>query len=288
MSIPLKKLKNGFALPVYGLGTWQMGGRKEQDPSNDDKADILAIREAINNGVTHIDTAEIYAAGHAEELIAEATKDFDRKKLFIASKARRDLSYDGILHACTQSLKRLQTEYLDLYLLHTFDASFPLKDSIKALDTLVTEGKVRYIGVSNFSAEHLKEAQSYSDNPIVCNQVHYNLEYRESEETGLLEYCQKNDVMLVAYRPVEKGALLQTPASIMDSMCKKYQKTPAQIAINWLVSQDNVVTISKTRSSAHLEENLGALDWKMESADIELLRKEFPHQQTISNVEPLK
>src|SRR3989344_7065137 len=119
MNIPVKTLKSGFSMPVFGFGTWQMGGRHERDPQNDDEADVRAIKVAIDAGITHIDTAESYSAGHAEELVAEAIKGYDRSKLFIVSKVKPEhLAPDDLLAACENSLKRLQTDYLDLYLLH--------------------------------------------------------------------------------------------------------------------------------------------------------------------------
>lgn len=289
-NIPTKKLSNGFEIPEYGLGTWQMGGKSERDLSNDDKADIEAINTAIKEGIIHIDTAESYANGHSEEIIAQAIKEhnINREDLFIVSKVHgSNQGYDGVLNACKKSLERLNTNYLDLYLLHQFPKDFSLKETMKALVELKDKGLVKNIGVSNFNVEHLKEAQSYSKYPIVCNQVHYNLRVREVEQGGLLKYCQENDIMIVAYRPTEKSKLFETTPKIIEDMCKKYNKTFAQISINWLISQPNVVTLAKTRSPKHLEENLGALGWKMEQEDIEKLRNEFPDQINISDVVPL-
>lgn len=278
MHIPLKKLEHTrFGLPELGLGTWQMGGRNEADFTND-AAEVVAIKAAIEAGITHIDTAEVYGIGHAEELIGQAIKGADRKSLFITSKIWEPQSYDNIIKACKESLKRLGTKYLDLYLLHHFSGEHPLNEAVRALDTLTKEGLVKHIGVSNFTKEHLKDAQSHTKNKIVCNQVYYNLVAREPESSGLLKYCQKNDVLLVAYRPVEKGKLLEGVPKIMEELCVKYQKTPAQIAINWLMSQKNVVTIFKTSNAAHLKENLGATGWNLTEGDVELLRKEYPGQ----------
>ncbi|MEK7575172.1 MAG: aldo/keto reductase [Patescibacteria group bacterium] len=288
MLIPLKQLKNGFAMPEFGFGTWQMGGRHERDLANDDQADIHAIKKAIEFGVTHIDTAEIYAGGHAERLVAQAIDGHEREKLFIISKVHAEnMSYDGVRKSCKESLKRLGLQYLDLYLLHRYNPDFPLKETMRALDSLVEEGLVKNIGVANFGVTHLKEAQSYTKNPIVYNQVHYNLEFREPEHSGLLEYCQKHDILLAAWRPVGKGNLLAEIPEIVERMAVKYQKTPAQIAINWLLSQKNVVTLSKTRSVEHLKENLGAVGWKMNALDIKALRKEYPNQKMVSDVIPL-
>lgn len=294
MTIPEKKLKNGFALPELGLGTWQMGGRFEPDTSNDE-GDVVAIKAAIEEGITHIDTAAMYGQGHTEELVGKAIEGVTRSKLFITSKvAKENHTCEGILESCRNSLSRLGTKYLDLYLLHHFSKECPLEEAAKALDALVDEGLVKSIGVSNFTTEHLKDTQKLTKHKIVCNQVFYNLQAREPErlsstnadktrtgkpETeGLLSYCQKNDVMLVAYRPVNKGALLEEIPPVMDQMCVKHEKTPAQVAINWLTTQDNVVTLFKTSNAAHLKENLGAVGWHLSEEDVELLRKEYPNQ----------
>lgn len=287
MDIPVEKLRNGFELPEFGLGTWQMGGRDEPDASND-AAEIAAIKEAIKAGVTHIDTAEAYGGGHAEELVGEAIRGINRKKLFITSKvSEENHTCEGIPASCKKSLKRLGTDYLDLYLLHEFSTVCPLKEAVEALDELVDKRLVKYIGVSNFGKEHLKEAQALAKHKIVCNQVHYNLQVREVEKQGLLPYCEKNDVMLIAYRPVQKGKLLEDIPAIMREMCVKYQKTPAQIAINWLVSQKNVVTIGKTSNPVHLKENLGGVGWSLTEGDVELLRTDYPNQLMVSDLIPL-
>ncbi|OGI66754.1 hypothetical protein A2823_00610 [Candidatus Nomurabacteria bacterium RIFCSPHIGHO2_01_FULL_41_91] len=288
MKIPTKKLKTGFEMPVFGLGTWQMGGRKEHDLDNDDEADILSIRTAIDSGITHIDTAEIYANGYSEILLGKAIKGYDRSKLFLVSKVHAEnMSYENVINSCKKSLERIETAYLDLYLLHRHNPDLDLKQTIKALDYLVEQDLVKNIGVANFNKEFLAEAQSYTKNKIVCNQVHYNLEFREPEVTSLLNYCQNNDVFLVAWRPVGKGNLLENIPSIVKEMCDKYQKTPAEIAINWLISQPYILTLSKTRNIEHLRDNLNAIGWEMEQNDIEKLRKEYPNQKNISDTVPL-
>ncbi len=290
MTIPTKKLKSGFEMPVFGLGTWQMGGRFERNLENDDEADIQAIKNAINAGITHIDTAEAYADGHSEKLIAKAIEGFDRKSLFIVSKVKwQNLGYDQIIQAAKASLKRLQTDYLDLYLIHAPSKDgTPIEESMKAMDYLVETGLVRNIGVSNFSIERFKEAQSHTKNKLVANQLHLNLIYREAERRGLVDYCIENDVMFIAWRPVEKGLLTSSNNPLMEEMCKKYTKTAPQIAINWLISQPNIVTLSKMTTPKHLQENLGALGWRLEQEDMDRLDKEFPGQQDISNAVPLR
>lgn len=288
MSIPTKKLKSGFEMPVFGIGTWMMGGDFTYDPKNEDAADIEAIKTAIEMGITHIDTAEKYARGHAEKLVGQAIKDLDRSRLFIVSKVdSENLRYEDVITSAKASLERLDTPYLDLYLIHSPNPNIPIEETMGAMDTLVNEGLIRNVGVSNFTIERLGKTQSKTNNKIVANQLHLNLIFREAERKGLLEYCQRNDIMFIAWRPVQKGVLAEEMTGLIDRMCEKYDKTPAQIAINWLVSQPNVVTLSKMRKIEHIKENLGALGWKMEEEDIERLRREFPCQRDISDAVPL-
>jgi diketogulonate reductase-like aldo/keto reductase len=287
MSIGEKKLKCGFKIPVFGIGTWMLGGDFKRDPANDGQSDIASLICGMEHGFKHIDTAEMYAGGFAEEITGQAIKGHSRERLFITSKVwSDDLTYDGVLRAAENSLKRLGTDYLDLYLVHKPNDQFPLAETMKAFDRLADEKLIRNIGVSNFSVERFKRAQQFCGYKIVVNQVHYNLASREPEN-GLLEFCQKNDVMLVAWRPLAKGAIIDVDYPFFDELCEKYHKTRAQIALNWLLSQDNVVTLSTMRSVSHLEENLAALNWNMSNEDIEALRRGFPGQEKISSALPL-
>ena len=275
-------------MPVFGLGTWMMGGDKFRNPQNDDKENIKNIKFAIENGITHIDTAENYAEGYAEKIVGKAAKGFDRKKLFITSKVdKRNLRFNDLLKSAKGSLERLKTDYLDLYLIHAPNLEIPLPESMKAMDKLKKEGFIKNIGVSNFKKERLQEAQSYTKNKIIVNQVYYNLIIREPEKTDLLTYCQENDVILTAYRPLDRGMLITSSIKVLEKMAKKYGKTPAQIALNWLISQKNVITISKMNSEKHILDNLGTVGWEMEKSDIELLRREFPGQKDRSEILPL-
>ena len=286
MVIPTKKLKSGFEMSVFGLGTWYMGGGMTSDTTTD-KKDIAGIKNAIDEGITLIDTAELYGAGHAEELVGEAIKDYDRSKLFIVSKVYSDnLRYDDVLNSCRQSLKRIGTDYLDLYLIHAPNPDIPLEETMKALDELKGKGLIREIGVSNFNIGRLKEAQNFTKNKIVVNQIHYNLAFQDLQE--VVDYCQESDVLITCYRPIEQGVMAKGGIAVIDGICKKYHKTPAQVAINWIISQKNMTTISKTSSRNHLEENLGAVGWQVIDEDIKFLKKEFPEVKLPETVMSLK
>lgn len=286
MNIPDRTLKSGFSLPVYGLGTWQMGGRWEPDYSNDE-AEIKAIRSALDHGITHIDTAEGYGDGHCEELVGQAIKGHDRSKLIITTKvAGYHQTYDGVLKSCAGSLKRLGLDYIDLYLLHSFpDPGINVADTMKAMDRLVEEGLVKNIGACNLSVNRFQAVQAATNNKVVCNQVHYSLHQRESEAKGVIKFCQDNDIFITAWGPLEKGSLEQ--AALLQEMADKYQKTPYQVALNWLISQPSVVTIPKTTNVEHLEENLGCLGWQLSDEDMAKLTKDFPHQAEVSERVPL-
>ncbi len=275
-------------MPVFGLGTWMIGGGRERNPENDDEADRESIRRAIERGLTHIDTAEMYAGGHAERILGEAIKVYDRAKLFLVSKVWPDnLNYDSLLRSAENSLSRLGTSYLDLYLIHMPNPQISLNETMRAMNELVDRGLVRHIGVSSFSVPRMEEALSFSRHPIVATQVHYNLIFREPEEKGVISYAERNGMLVIAWRPVQKGALSENPPKILREMCNKYGRTPAQVALNWLISQPSVVTLSTMRKISHLEENLGALGWTMEQEDIEKLRREFPGKQSVSDSVPL-
>jgi diketogulonate reductase-like aldo/keto reductase len=286
MNIPVKTLKSGFALPVYGLGTWQMGGRETADNSNDAQ-EVEAIVSALDQGITHIDTAESYGAGHSEELIGQAIKGRDRRKLLITSKVSAwHQGYNDLLQSCEASLKRLDTDYLDLYLLHRYpEPGIPIAETMRALDYLVEQGLVKNIGVCNMTVNRFQEAQKHTANKLVCNQLHHSLQVREAEQLGVIDFCQQNDVLITAWGPLEKGAL--DDGGILQTIAEKYDKTPYQVAINWLINQPNVVTIPKTTNLEHLKENLGALGWGLSPEDEKKLAEEFPNQQSKSARVPL-
>jgi len=268
-----KEIAKGVKVPVLGLGTWGMGGGMLPNPFTD-KQSIAALRHGIELGMTHIDTAEMYAMGHTEEVVGEAIKPFDREKLFITSKAHpRNFRYNNLINAAKRSLKRLKIEQMDLYLLHWANPDIPLKETMHAMEYLLEQGLTRFIGVSNFSVEEMKEAQSYLDKEkIVNNQVEYSLLEREPEKE-ILPFCQKNKIILTAYSPLGHGNLFKKKIPLIDVLSKKYNKTPAQIALNWLISKPQVVTIPKASNINHVEENAGAVGLRLDKDDMEKLDK---------------
>lgn len=285
MTVPWKTIAGGFSMPVLGQGTWRLGGVSERDPENDDARDVAVIRRALDAGLTHIDTAEMYAGGHAEELVGEAIRGVERSRLFLTGKVwKSHLGGDGPLRAAEASLRRLGVDAFDLYLVHQVNPEIPLKETIRAMNRLQREGLARNIGVSNFSLERLKQAQALSEVPIVANQLHYNLQVREIELSGLLDFCQETGVMVIAWRPL-RGVDCSVP--LLTEMAARYGHTPRQLALNWLISQLGVVTIVKASDPLHLAENVGAVDWRMAEEDVERLRGEYPDRRAVSEAVPL-
>lgn len=285
MTVPWKTIAGGFSMPVLGQGTWRLGGVSERDPENDDARDVAVIRRALDAGLTHIDTAEMYAGGHAEELVGEAIRGVERSRLFLTGKVwKSHLGGDGPLRAAEASLRRLGVDAFDLYLVHQVNPEIPLKEMIRTMNRLQREGLARNIGVSNFSLERLKQAQALSEVPIVANQLHYNLQVREIELSGLLDFCQETGVMVIAWRPL-RGVDCSVP--LLTEMAARYGHTPRQLALNWLISQPGVVTIVKASDPLHLAENVGAVDWRMAEEDVERLRREYPDRRAVSEAVPL-
>ena len=279
MEIPVKKLKSGFKLPIFGFGAYRIGGILVHDPGIDDEKEISVIKEALNLGITHIDTAEMYAQGYSEILVGRAIKGYERSKLVIATKVSpMNLNYDNVISAAKGSLDRLGTSYLDLYMIHYPNFKIPISETMEAMDYLVEEGLIRYIGVSNFSLQQFKEAERYTKNKIICNQIPYSLIKRKFQADGFIDYAKENDVMIIAWRPIEGGVLSKKGIELLDKICLSYKKTPSQIAINWLISQKNVVTIPGSRKLEHLKENLGSVGWQLTPEDIKMLDDDFPQK----------
>lgn len=278
-----KKLKNGFELPLLGLGTWGFGGREFHDPENNDKLQIEAIENAVSNNITWIDTAEYYADGYAETLIGTALRGAKRTSYQICSKVwKTHLRRDDVWRAAENSLNRLKTDHFDLYLYHQIDESVPLEETIGALNELAEQKIALNIGVSNFNAERLERAMKLSQAPIVVNQVEYSLVCREPEK-NLLAFCQENDVMLQAWRPLQ----YLKDCALTDELCEKYEISLQQLALAWLFAQDNVSAIAAMKSPAHLADNISAAELKLAPDDILRLKKDYPEQREISRV-PLR
>jgi len=258
-----REIAKGVRIPVLGLGTWGMGGKETADNSRDEET-VTAIRMALELGMTHIDTAEYYGAGHTEELVGEAIHDREREKLFITSKVwHNHLHRDDLLRSIKASLKRLGVDAVDLYLIHWPNPEVPLQETMEAMEECVKQGYTRFIGVSNFSSQLMEEAQGYlKEAKLVANQVQFSL-IDQKPRMELLPTCRKMGISLVAYRPLERGVILQSVNRVMDEIAEARGKTRVQVALNWLIAQDGVFTVPKSTNPVHLMEFMGALGWRL-------------------------
>ena len=255
-------------MPVLGLGTWKMG-----ESARFRQQEVAALRHGLELGLTLIDTAEMYGQGGAEMVIAEAIAN-RRSEVFLVSKVYpHNATRQGAIAACERSLQRLQTDYLDLYLLH-WRGSVPLSETLEAFETLKQAGKIRGFGVSNFDVKDMEQATALpGGEAIATNQVLYNL-MRRGIEWDLLPWCRQRQIPIMAYSPVEQGRLLKHRP--LQALAQEKGVSAAQLAIAWLLHQDNVIVIPKAGSPAHVEENRAALDLQLSPADLAALDAAFP------------
>ncbi len=250
------KTTGACSIPALGLGTWKLNGNECE----------TVVEQAIDLGYRHIDTAAFY---ENEEEVGRAIKGYEREKLFVTTKVWKDkLRYNDFKKSTETSLRKLETEYVDLLLVHWPNPEVPIEETTRAMNELVEEGKTRHIGVSNFSRSQLEEAKNLSDHPIVNNQVKYHL---GMDLDPLLNYCRENNVLLTAYSPLGRGKVLEREE--VKELARKYEKSPGQIALKWLIEQENVVAIPKAGSVSHLRENIQLFDWDLDEDDRETLNR---------------
>ncbi len=258
---------SGEKVSTIGMGTWRVGvftgseGKSQQ---------IAALRRGVELGMNLIDTAEMYAAGRSEEVVGEAVRPL-RKDVFIATKVSPDnLHHDDVIAACEGSLRRLGTTYIDLYQVHWPNPAVPIKETMSAMEALVDQGKVRHVGVSNFSVEETEEARSsLSKIDIVSNQVEYSLNVR-SPEHALLPYLAKEKLTLIAYSPLVRGHI---SARLPEDVLAKYHLTPAQAMLNWVTRSDQVIAIPKATNIGHLQEDAASVSARLTDAEYQQISR---------------
>ncbi len=258
--------RTGEMVPVVGLGTWAYTGGD------------APLRRGVELGAFLIDTAEMY---HTEDAVGRAIEGI-RDQVFIATKVLGStLRYDQVMAAADRSLKRLNVDCMDLYQVHWPNSDVPIAETMGAMERLVDEGKVRYVGVSNFSVAEMREAQAAIKHPIVSNQVLYSLTEREIE-SELLPYCQQNGVTVMAYTPLGEGALARPPRPdddaslhLLRDVAEEAGKTMAQVALNWCIAHDSVMVIPKSDSVSRTEENCGASGWRLSPEQMRRLDEAF-------------
>ena len=258
------------SVPAIGVGCMGLGGYFNPDTSAD-KEVINTLRLAFDHGATFVDTAEVYAGGHCEELVGHAVKN-RRHEIYVATKVSPENLYAAdLIKAAEASLKRLQTDYIDLYQVHWPNPKIPMEESIAVLESLVNAGKIRHIGLSNFSLKELRKAQSCLKQEIIAAvQVEYNL-FDRSIEADLLPYCQDKNIMVIAYSPLDQGNICGSPHryEMLAPIAKRYNCSVAQLALAWLIRQPGVMVIPKAIKPTHVIANAEASDIELSTADAE-------------------
>lgn len=257
----------GNPLSGLGQGTWGMGENPRQA-----QAEIAALQHGIDLGMTLIDTAEMYADGGAEEIVGAAIAGRSDRAFVVSKVMPHHADRRGAVAACESSLRRLGVECIDLYLLH-WRGGVPLAETLEAFDLLQARGKIARWGVSNFDTDDMKELlREAGDRLAATNQVLYNLT-RRGIEFDLLPWCQERRLPVMAYSPVEQGRLLSSP--VLARIAQRHGASSAQVALAWVLRQPGVMAIPKASSIAHVEQNHGALQVRLEPGDLAELDRAF-------------
>jgi diketogulonate reductase-like aldo/keto reductase len=264
------RLPNGTAVSRLGQGTWQIGDDKRNRAAEQD-----ALRAGLELGMNLIDTAEMYGNGRSEELVAPVVAG-KREHVYLVSKVLpENATRRGAVEACEESLKRLKTDYLDLYLLH-WRGSVPLEETLEAFTTLRGRGSIRHFGVSNFDVADLEEWRALEGGAdVATNQVLYNLEQR-GVEWALLPWSRRHALPLMAYSPLGSDSRRLRTHPVLKALAARLGASPSRLALAWLLRQPNVVVIPKASSEAHVRDNHAALALELSSEDLEKVDRSFP------------
>lgn len=266
---PMKtvQLPDGERLPALGQGTWNIG-----DSRSTRAAEIATLRRGMDLGLTLIDTAEMYGSGRSEQLVAEALAG-RRDEAFIVSKVLpNNASRKATVTACERSLKHLNTDRIDLYLLH-WRGGVPFAETLEAFTALQRAGKIRYYGVSNLDLSDMQEWEQAGGRATATNQLLYNLS-RRGIEWDLLPWLRERRIPAMAYSPLEQARLFDNGR--FAGLAKAWGMTPAQLALAWLLSKDDLIVIPKCSRPARVEENAAARDIQLSAAQLAELDKLYP------------
>ena len=250
--------RDGGRMPCIGLGTFQATGDECRN----------AVKTALDVGYRHIDTARMYKN---EKEVGAGIKESEvpREDIFLTTKLQMgQLDEEGVKRSCENSLSDLETDYVDLLLIHWPEESVPLKETLGAMSDLKQEGKIRHIGVSNFTVEWMQRAVSATDEEIFCNQIEYHPYIKQAPP---MRFCGQRGIGIVAYSPLARGKAVND--SRLASIATKHGKTAAQIALRWLVRQDDVIAIPKGRSEEHIRQNFEIFDFELDHEDMEAIGK---------------
>jgi diketogulonate reductase-like aldo/keto reductase len=256
----------GVQVSVIGQGTWMIEGDRETE-----RRSVETLRAGLDLGMNHIDTAEMYGNGRAEELVGEAI-DGRRDEVFLASKVLpSNASYDGTLRACERSLRRLKTDRIDLYMLH-WAGRHPIEETMRAMQKLVEQGSIRFAGVSNLDVSELEPAERAQR--MACNQVLYHLGDRGIERR-LLPWCAEREIPVVAYSPFGHGDFPER-SKVLGEIARRHGRTARQVVLNWVTRHPNVFTIPKTSQVERVKQNGAATDFQLTPQDLADIDRAFP------------
>ena len=265
-------LPSGRPIPVLGQGTWRMG----EDPSRR-QSEVAALRYGLDLGMNLIDTAEMYGEGGAEEVVAEAIAD-RREEVFVVSKVYpHNATRRRVIEACERSLRRLKTDYIDLYLLHWI-GDVPFAETVEAFQQLKEAGKILEHGVSNFDVSEMDEWVASGGDEVATNQVLYNLVNR-GIEWALIPWSRERGIPIMAYSPVAQKTVEQKQMfndRNIKSVAAEHGVTPAQIALAWVLRERDIIAIPKASQPQHIRENRAALDIKLTTEDLAKIDQSFP------------
>lgn len=266
-------MPSGTAMPVLGQGTWRMGEDRSQR-----KAEVDALRFGLDLGINLIDTAEMYGEGGAEEVVGEAITGRRSDVILVSKVYPHNATRRGAIEACGRSLRRLKTDYVDVYLLH-WRGDVPLVETLEGFQQLKKDGSILEYGVSNFDVADMEEALSLPGGAeIATNQVLYNLMHR-GIEWDLLEWSRDRRTPIMAYSPVGNNRAEQSKIfgnATIKTIALRYDASPAQIALAWLFREPDVVAIPKALQPEHIRENRAALDIELTDEDLQNLDQAFP------------
>lgn len=261
--------RGGCAMPALGLGTWKMG-----EDSAKRGAEVAALQLGIDLGMTLVDSAEIYASGIAEEIAGEAVRG-RRDRVFVVTKVHQaNASREGTIARAEASLRRLGTDWIDLYLIHNMGGPFAHEDTLEAFEHLRRAGKIRHFGVSNFddAAMERSEAMAYGTG-VACNQLRYSLA-RRGLDNGLYDWHARHKVAVMAYTPLEEGFL--KPKGALSAVARRHNVSPMCAALAWTLRHPMVVSIPKASNPAHVRDNAKAMDIVLTAEDLAELDRDYP------------
>ena len=265
---PMVRARGEAAIPALGLGTWRMG-----ECGNRRKDEIAALQLGIDLGFGLIDTAEMYGSGTAEQIVGEAIRG-RRDQVYLVSKVLpSNASRKGTIKAVERSLKHLNCDHIDLYLLH-WPGSYPLEETFEVFGRLSDEGKIGRYGVSNFDTDDMVDAFATQGGEGVCvDQVLYNLAQRAAEDE-LMAWCGMNDVALMAYSPLDQGGILENV--VLKGIADRHGVTAAAVAIAWTMRFSNIVSIPKATATEHVYACSAARDVVLTEEDLDAIDQAFP------------